>query len=362
MLSLCALVGQAAGAQSPTDELHTAEQALATALIKKDRPVFERLLADDFLMRGEPDVDRDGYIRNALALCWGSTFDLTRFNARVIDATAIVTFTLSTPRDPNTCEPALVRSVITDVWSRTADGWRLQIRQSSPAGGIAEQYNAAAPPPPRWERQAEISLIATGGNTHTETLGSGGTLVYRPGVWQTDARLSYVRSVQEEVETAESLTAEVRESRALTSRADAFARAMYLIDRFAGLDHKTTVDAGLSWKVLTTTPHALALDAGAGVTHEARRDAADRTFGIGTLGASYDWQFTKRNAFTERLLFTGALEDGSNWRLSSTAAISASMTRVLSLKLTHELQYVHEPVPGFRPTDTRLSAALVVKF
>jgi putative salt-induced outer membrane protein YdiY len=137
---------------------------------------------------------------------------------------------------------------------------------------------------------------------------------------------------------------------------------MYLIDRFAGLDHKTTVDAGVSWKVLTTAAQALALDAGAGVTHEARRDTADRTFGIGTLGASYGWHFTRRNAVTERLLFTGALEDASNWRLSSAAALTVAMTRVLAIKLTHELQYVHEPVPGFRPTDTRLSAALVVKF
>lgn len=362
MLALCALAGQTLGAQSAEDELRNAEQMLATALTQKDRAVFERLLAADFVMRGEPDIDRDGYIRNALALCWGSRFDLTRFSARLIDATAIVTFTLTTERDPNTCEPAVVRSVITDVWSRSADGWRLQMRQSSPAGGVSEQFAAAAPPPPRWERQAQISLIATGGNTHTQTLGAGASLVYRPGVWQTDARVSYVRSEQEEVETAESLTAEVRESRKLTSRVDAFARAIYLTDRFAGLDRKTAFDAGLSWKVLTDGPHVLALDAGAGVTHEDRRDAEDRTFGIGTLGAAYDWQFTKKDAFTERFLFTSALDDGSNWRMSNTAALSASMTSVLSLKFTHELQYAHEPVPGFGRTDTRLAAALVAKF
>ena len=45
-----------------------------------------------------------------------------------------------------------------------------------------------------------------------------------------------------------------------------------------------------------------------------------------------------------------------------TAAVSAAMSRVLSLKFTHELKYVNSPVVGFEKTDRLLSAAFVAKF
>jgi putative salt-induced outer membrane protein len=351
-------------AQDPEAELRAAEEQLAAALTKKDRDAFERMLAPEFVLRGAPDVDRDTWIRNALGMCWGETYEITDFavRGRTVDM-AIVSLVLTTEVDPVTCEPAIIRSLLTDVWALQPDGWRLALRHSGPVGStIAAQFARTDPPPPRWERTAELSLVATGGNTDTQTLGAGGSIVYRPGDWVTRARVAYVRSATEGIDTAESLRADLRQSREFSPRMDIYARVAYLADRFAGLDHRTTVDAGVGWVVLDEAPHSLKLDAGAGFAREARLTEPDATFAIGTGSAMYRLRLNRTSDFTEQLRLTADLGDAGTWRLDNAAALTVTMTRVFSLRVAHELKRNNRPVAGFRATDTMLAAALVAKF
>jgi putative salt-induced outer membrane protein YdiY len=364
MITALLLLPLTAAAQTPDTDLRAAEEQLAAALTKKDRDVFERLLAPEFVLRGAPDVDRDTWIANALGMCWGETYEITDFDVRGRTGDlAIVSLVLTTHVDPATCEPAIIRSLLTDVWSSTPEGWRLALRHSGPAGSaVAAQFAKTDPPPPRWERTAELSLVATGGNTDTQTLGAGGSIVFRPGVWVTRARAAYVRSATDGVDTAESLTADLRQSRELSPRADVYGRVAYLADRFAGIDHRTTLDAGLGWLAVDAAPHSLKLDAGAGFTHEARLADGDETFAIGTGSALYRFRINRTSEFTEQLRFTADLGEAGNWRLHNAAALTVTMTRVLSLRVAHELKRNNRPVPGFRATDTMLAAALVAKF
>ena len=366
--TLLALVLLVAGAPLPrqdaAQELREAEARLAAALVAKDTAAFDRLLAEDFRLRGAPDVDRATWIRNARELCWGDRYELADVAvARQEAATAIVTLVLTTFADPSTCEPALIRSAITDIWTRTADGWRLTLRHSAPAGaGVDVQFSRTAPPPPRWERAAELSLVATGGNTDTQTLGAAGSLFWRPGPWTTAVRTAYVRSVADDVATAESFTAELRQSRTISARMEAFARASHLVDRFAGIRFRTAADAGLGWILLEDARGSMKVDAGAGVTHESRRAGENLTFATGTASGLFTRRLSRTATVRDEALVTLDLGDPANWRLRNALDVTVTMTRVLSLKVSHELKRLNRPVAGFRPTDTVLSAALVAAF
>ena len=340
-----------------------AEEQLAAALIVKDVATFERLLADDFVLRGAPDVDRATWITNAVELCWGDTFDISDLLVGTdSDHQAVVTFVLTTPLDPGTCAPAIVRSLVTDVWRREPDGWRLVLRHSGPTGGVAQQFTRIEPPPPRWERTGELSLVGTGGNTDTQTLGVGGAILWRPGAWVTQARTAYVRSSNASVDTAESLVIDLRQSHQVSERVDIHASAAYLADRFAGIDHRTTVAAGVGWLAFDAASQSLTLDVGAGVTNEVRLATDDLTFPVGTLGVLYRWQLSRTSVFTQQALVTADLGNAANWRLQNSANVTVTVTRLLSFKLGHELRRTNQPVPGFRTTDTVLSAALVARF
>jgi putative salt-induced outer membrane protein YdiY len=231
-----------------------------------------------------------------------------------------------------------------------------------PAFALAQTPPAAPGPPPRWERKAELSLVSTGGNTDTETLGAGASLVFRPGTWTTEARTAFVRSATADVETARSFLADFRESRALTQRLEIFGRYGYLSDRFAGFDHRSTVDGGAGYKLLLGPVHALRVDAGLGYSHEARIDAEDQSFPLANFGTAYKWQISPTADLTDAAIFTASLEDGDAWRFRNALALTATITRVLSLKLSHDLKFNNSPVPTFEKADRITSIAVVARF
>ena len=156
------------------------------------------------------------------------------------------------------------------------------ILSSLPTVAPAQAPPAAAnAPPPRWERKAELSLVETGGNTDTQTLGLGASVVFRPEGWTTDARVAFVRSEAAGLETAKSLVADLRQARALTPRVELFGRYGYLGDRFAGIEHRHTGDGGVGYKLLIVEPYRVEPDKRASLITTGRTFVAVDTLGAG---------------------------------------------------------------------------------
>lgn len=344
--------------------MRSAEEQLAAALIAGDVEAFERLLAPDFVLRGSPDVGRALWIDNARKLCWGDRFEIDDFRlVRAAPDTAIVTLVLTTDQDPSTCEPAVVRSLLTDVWRRSGDRWELFLRHTGPAGASVDvQFTRAAPPARLIEGSAELSVVSTGGNTDTQSLGLGSSVVWRPGRWTTDGQVSFVRSEASGVETARSLVASVRQGRTLTARMDAFGRLEYLANEFAGVEDRISVDAGLGWKALDSAAHSLRLDAGIGYSHEARRTQPDVRTALTNIAGVYRWQRRRTASVDNATLLTASFDRAGDWRVRNMLALTLTVTRLLSVKLAHDLKHVNAPPAGFRKTDRTLSAALVARF
>jgi putative salt-induced outer membrane protein len=56
------------------------------------------------------------------------------------------------------------------------------------------------------------------------------------------------------------------------------------------------------------------------------------------------------------------LDDTEDYRLSSLASLSVSISRYLALKISYQLKYNHRPVLGFKSTDHFLLSSLVLNF
>jgi len=360
---IAALVAPAAAQESRDAQLRAAEERLAAALVAKDADAFQRLLAPDFVLRGTPDITRTTWIDNARKLCWGDRAGVSDFRLpQASTDRAVVTLVLTTSRDPVTCERATVRSLITDIWERRNGEWQLVLRHSGPAGGLEAQFVRAAAPPPVWEGSAELSLVDTGGNADTQTLGTAGLLIWRPGRWTTEARTSFVRSEASEIETARSFVAGVRQSRTISPRLDAFGRFEYLVNEFAGIQSRLSVDAGLGYRLLQGPVHTLRTDAGIGYSRENRLTDADLSFALVSVGAAYQWAFNRTVTLGDTTLLTASLQDGEDWRFRNALTATASLSRRVSVKISHELNFANAPAAGFGGTDTVLSAALVLRF
>lgn len=346
----------------PAAEFRSLERALADAMHAKDAEQLESLLAPDYVLRGSPDIDRATWQKNALALCWGSRSEIADFEARQYDGVAVASFQLTFFVDPDTCRPALLGSLITDVWVRGRDGWRLQVRHSAPPprGGIAAQYGAVPELPPIWEAKGELSFVATGGTTSVRTLGAGSSVTHRGAAATTLGSIAFLTSEANDVTNALSLTVLGRHGVRVGPRVEFFGEGSYGRDRFAGIDNRIRAAAGAAYAATLSRRHRLGAEGSVGYTAEKRLDASDRRFPTASGTLRYRWSIARGTEFTEDAEVIADLGTVRNWRGTSATAFVVTLTRLMSFKVSHALEYRNDPVRGFGRTDIETTAALVV--
>ena len=226
----------------------------------------------------------------------------------------------------------------------------------------AQEAKAPPPPPPVWSGKAEVSFVSTSGNSDTQTLGAGAEVEYQPGLWSGKAKLDYIESEANGTTNARSLAGLLRGARKLVGRLEAYAQGNYLKNTFAGIDRRLSGEAGLAYDLLPPGAHAVKAQTGLGYTDEHRIGAPDRSFTFASAGLLYKWTFSKAADFSNETTYTRDLKDSGDWRFGDTAAVSAGLTTVLSMKVSWALTRANDPPPGFKKTDTITKAALVAKF
>lgn len=241
-----------------------------------------------------------------------------------------------------------------NVWLMTLSLW-------SPAGTSGAQA-AAPPPPPSFEGSAEFSYVGTSGNSDTRSLGAGTTLIFRPKAWTVTSKAALIHAEDRRVTRARSLLFSTQAARSLTERLSVFAGHEFLRDRFAGIRHRNTVDAGLGYAAIKNARHELALRIGTGYASEHRLAAPNRSSGIATAAAAYRLKLSESAAFEDEIQAVTALDGGRDQRVNHTASLTAKLTTLFSLKVKHATRWVRSPVPGFRKTDAAMGVALVAKF
>ncbi len=221
---------------------------------------------------------------------------------------------------------------------------------------------APAEPPPRLESTAQVTFLANTGNSQTESLGVGGDFTYRPMPWVYTGKTLFVQNEDEDVLTARSFVGLFRASRNVTERLSLYGQYDYLRDLFAGIEHRNTVEAGVSYLVINSGSHLLRADAALGYLNEQRFTSDDFDSMIGVLGAGYRWKISETSEFSEELRALLTLADFDAWKLDNVASLTVSITSLFSLRVANTIRFSNEPVPGFEQTDTMTSVALVMKF
>jgi putative salt-induced outer membrane protein YdiY len=374
-LTLAVAAPAAAQPLAPPDvlaEVLAYEQGLAYALNSRDRSHIESLLSEDFVLRGAPDVDRETWINNAMTYCWGDHWEFSNATVRLDDDVAVASLVVTFFVDPLSCQAALVRSLITDVWIRDGDEWRLRVRHSGPvpADSVQGQFGAVEEPPPIWSLSSELSFVATAGNASTRTIGLGAALEHRGDQSNTDMSISYVSNEAESETLARALSAYVRHGIRVRESLDVFGRVGYARDRFAGIVNRVTTEVGTAYTA-TLPRHVLTTEAAIGYTAERRVARSDVEFGTGTgdlrfvtgTGAIlYQWRVRPGTDLRNALRAVADLSEAENWRGTNELALTVVLTRLLTLKVSQSVEYRNVPVETFRRTDMRTAAAFVVSW
>lgn len=228
---------------------------------------------------------------------------------------------------------------------------------------------AQAPPPAKPARKvdrvkgrAELSYVSTGGTASTQTLGTGGEVTVTSGPWRLESKASFLRTSTDEIVRARRITGQIKSAHSVGDRAELFARGTYLRNTFAGIDNSVDGAAGVTALLISTEPQRLSLDSGFGYIGEDRTTGRGRYLGTFDMGVRHYWEFSKRNRISNDASLKTDVERTSDWRVSHIAALQASLNAVLALKLSHEINYRNEPVPGFTRADTVAAASIVATF
>jgi putative salt-induced outer membrane protein YdiY len=347
-------------------ELLGLEHALAMTLLTRDKAVMERLLDDEFVLRSEPDTSRTTWMQNAMTRCWGDRFEITGFTAQASEDIAVAAFELTLHVNPATCQPGTIRSLVTDVWVLRENGWRLRVRHSGPpvaaSSGMAGQYALLPQRAPTWKIDSELSFVATGGTTSTRTLGLASDVFHQESGKNTRVQVSFVTSEADDATRARAIDAQARHGVTVGDGLDIFGRVGYTRDRFAGIASRTVLESGLAYTATDTPVQTLALEASGGFTSEGHIGSPDQQFAVTTGAVSYRRKITPTSEINDDVSVTADLVSIDNWRMRNALNFQATLTRLLSLKLSHSFEYRNVPVPGFGRLDTRTSAALVFSF
>ena len=218
------------------------------------------------------------------------------------------------------------------------------------------------PPPPRTEGSAEFAFVGTSGNSSTQTIGLGGEYIYRPSPWETSLKLKYVRNESEDELKAQSTVLAFRAQRPIRPRLAGYGQYGYQRDRFAGILNRNAIEASVAYTWIEQAPQKLVVDTGLGYAHEGRLAGSDLSTATWSTGATYTLKISDTSELGEDGHFVFSLSDGSEWRYANTAALTAKVTTVFSLKLSNAIRYVNQPVVGFKDTDVITAVALVAKF
>ncbi len=217
-------------------------------------------------------------------------------------------------------------------------------------------------PPPFREGSLDFSFLAATGNSDAQTIGLSGDIIFRPDDWEIRNRAGFLRAETDDELTAEAFFYNFRAARKITPRLSAYGQYDYLRDRFAGIDHRNVLTGGLDYLLVDQGPHRLSLFGGLGYLNEQRLAGDDISTAVFDAGWAYRLKFSDTAEFTDDFRYDQSLSDGDDWRIGHTAALSAKLTSLFSLKVSHNIRYVNAQPPGFDKTDTITAVALVAKF
>jgi putative salt-induced outer membrane protein len=226
-----------------------------------------------------------------------------------------------------------------------------------------EPPTAAPPPPPAWTGEGGLSYLKTSGNSDSATFGATLKLFHEREKWKTGIAGGFLRSSESDAVTAERIDGRLRAERAFGPRFAFYGQGSYLRDQFAAIDGQETLEAGGLHKLATGPKHTLSASLALGYTWEQRvPPTLDRDFMGARAGLAYKWQISGNADFTQDLDYLQSFEDSSDGRLTSKTALTASINKVLAIKLGNALYYYNEPAPGKEKTDNTISATIVAKW
>jgi len=220
----------------------------------------------------------------------------------------------------------------------------------------------AKEPPPLWDAQVAASFVGTSGNSDTASTGADFAAHRRGAIWLIDAAATAVLTRSNDEKTAERYLEMVRGQRKLTPILGLSAGERLERDRFAGIDLRSILDAGLTWALVRRSTWTVDGVTALGWNHESRTIGPGTDDPIGLFQLLSRIPFGTAGDLTQRFTYYPDFKTTSAYRSEAELTAQAAMAARLALRIGYLLRYSNLPVPGFKKTDNTTTASVVLRW
>lgn len=221
---------------------------------------------------------------------------------------------------------------------------------------LAADSNGTARPEAVWGGEAEVGILLTRGNTHTDTQNIKLALHRSKGPWKNELKLSYLHTEESGVVSANRYGADFRTTYRIRQKDYAFGALRFEDDRFAGFDQRTTEVVGYGRKFIDEKFLRWNAETGLGARQTIFTDNTRTDEGILRLATTFEWNMTDTSLFKQEL----SVESGTANTLSqSITSLKVKINSSLAMKLSLKVQDNSKVPAGKKHTDTETALTLV---
>jgi len=206
---------------------------------------------------------------------------------------------------------------------------------------------------------ASLGYLATSGNTDSENMNIGFSMLWQPALWSHEFNVSMISAETSGVTTAEAKFANYIARREFGEKSYFFASADWENDEFSAYDNQLSETVGYGRHVIATERHMLDFEIGLGARQAELRSGLEEDDAIARAALAYGWQISETSQFTQSLI----IESGdSNTSTESVSELRASIFGNLALVLSYRARNNSDVPPGIKSTDRYTAISLEYGF
>jgi putative salt-induced outer membrane protein YdiY len=222
---------------------------------------------------------------------------------------------------------------------------------------------AINPPPkpkPKWTGSISGAWTSTHGNTKAESLGASASAARRAENDRITASADYAKGKQRDPDTGQEKTTEdwwrakAKYDYFFIEKFFGFLDGRYEKDSVALLDRRVVVGGGAGYQWIESEPMNFSTEVGLASLYEKFENATDSNSEMSLqAGYNFDRQLNDTVKFLHDLTYYPALEQFSDYYMTTTAELRASLTKTMFANFKAIFSYDETPAPGQGSTDTK---------
>ena len=222
-------------------------------------------------------------------------------------------------------------------------------------GGFASGTAAAD-----WSGKGTFGGVLARGNTETETINLNIDVENKLDRWTHKAGASMLRTVTDDVTSADRWELRGESQYSLTDRSYVFGALRYEDDAFTDYDYQATLSGGYGYRFIANETTKLEGQIGAGYREAEVRLTGEQQDGIIARGAlDFEHKLTATTLIYDRFL----VESGSdNTFVQNALGVEVKINDTFALGLDYAVRHNTDVLPGTDKTDQVLTANLVYGF